>query len=143
MGQISMNATHIAHGGGSHQHAGDAEDPSHRNLAVAEGVLDGTNGCLDGSTWVAWRPDKISMPTPALRPVDLLLREAEGEKVVTRWTATARHTGEFAGIPATGKRFSLKAINIHRVVDGQIQEGWLEWDALGWMQQLGVIPADA
>ena len=68
---------------------------------------------------------------------------AEGEKVVTRWTATATHTGEFAGIPATGKRFSLKAINIHRVVDGQIQEGWLEWDALGWMQQLGVLPAGA
>ena len=68
---------------------------------------------------------------------------AEGEKVVTRWTATATHTGEFAGIPATGKAFSLTAINIHRVVDGQIQEGWLEWDALGWMQQLGVIPTDA
>ena len=67
---------------------------------------------------------------------------AEDEKVVTRWTATATHTGEFAGIPATGKAFSLTAINIHRVVDGQIQEGWLEWDALGWMQQLGVIPSD-
>ena len=66
---------------------------------------------------------------------------AEGEKVATRWTATARHTGEFAGIPATGKRYSLKAINIHRVVDGQIQEGWLEWDALGWMQQIGAIPS--
>ena len=67
---------------------------------------------------------------------------AEDEKVVTRWTATGTHTGEFAGIPATGKAFSLTAINIHRVVDGQIQEGWLEWDALGWMQQLGVIPSD-
>lgn len=67
---------------------------------------------------------------------------AEDEKVVTRWTATATHTGEFAGIPATGKAFSFKAINIHRVVNGQIQEGWLEWDALGWMQQLGVIPSD-
>ena len=65
---------------------------------------------------------------------------AEGNKVATRWTATGKHTGEFAGIPATGKSYTIKAINIHRVVDGQIQEGWLEWDTLGWMQQLGVIP---
>ena len=66
---------------------------------------------------------------------------AEGDKVVTRWTATGVHEGEFAGIPATGKRVTFMAINIHRVVDGQIQEGWLEWDALGMMQQLGVAPA--
>ena len=66
---------------------------------------------------------------------------AEGDKVVTRWTATGTHTGEFAGIPATGKRYTTKAINIHRVVDGRIQEGWLEWDTLGWMQQIGVIPS--
>ena len=66
---------------------------------------------------------------------------AEGDKVTTRWTATGVHQGEFAGIPATGKRVNFMAINIHRVVDGQIQEGWLEWDALGMMQQLGVITA--
>jgi len=66
---------------------------------------------------------------------------AEGDKVVTRWSASGVHTGEFAGIPPTGKGVNFMAINIHRVVDGQIQEGWLEWDALGMMQQLGVIPA--
>jgi predicted ester cyclase len=49
---------------------------------------------------------------------------------VTRWTATGTHTGEYAGIPATGKRSASKGINIHRVVDVQVQEGWLEWDAL-------------
>ena len=65
---------------------------------------------------------------------------AEGEKVASRLTITGKHTGEFAGIPATGKRYTSKALVIHRVVDGHMQEGWLEWDALGWMQQIGVIP---
>jgi len=64
---------------------------------------------------------------------------AEGDKVTTRWTLTATHQDEFAGIPATGKQVVIQAINIHRVVDGQIQEGWLEWDALGMMQQLGAL----
>lgn len=66
---------------------------------------------------------------------------AEGDKVVTRWTSTGIHQGEFAGISATGKPVVITAINIHRVVDGQIQEGWLNWDALGLLQQLGVVPA--
>ena len=65
---------------------------------------------------------------------------AEGDKVVTRWNATAIHQVKFAGVPATGKPVTITAINIHRVVDGQIQEGWLNWDALGLLQQLGAMP---
>jgi steroid delta-isomerase-like uncharacterized protein len=69
---------------------------------------------------------------------------AEGDKVTSRWTATGTHQAEFAGIPATGKQIQITALNIHRVVDSKIQEGWLNWDALGMMQQLGVLPsADA
>lgn len=66
---------------------------------------------------------------------------AEADKVTTRWTVTGTHQEEFAGIPATGKPVTVTAINIHRIVDGKVQEGWLNWDALGMMQQLGVIPA--
>lgn len=62
---------------------------------------------------------------------------AEGDKVVTRYTISGTHDGEFAGIPPTGKLVSVSAIAIHRVADGRIQEGWLNWDALGLMQQLG------
>ena len=68
---------------------------------------------------------------------------AEGEKVVTRLTLTGTHTGEFAGIPATGESFSFEAMNIHRVVDGRVHEAWIQWDALGWMQQIGAIPSQA
>ncbi|MBE7553639.1 MAG: ester cyclase [Anaerolineales bacterium] len=66
---------------------------------------------------------------------------AEGDKVVTRWSVTGTQQGEFAGIPATGKPINVTAINIHRVSNDQIQEAWLNWDTLGMMQQLGVIPA--
>jgi steroid delta-isomerase-like uncharacterized protein len=66
---------------------------------------------------------------------------AEGDKVLSRWTATGTHQAVFAGIPATGRPIRVTALNIHRVVDGKIQEGWLNWDALGLMQQLGAIPA--
>ena len=62
---------------------------------------------------------------------------AEDDKVTTRFTITGTQQGEFAGIPPTGKPVTVSALNIHRIRAGKIREGWLNWDALGMMQQLG------
>lgn len=62
---------------------------------------------------------------------------AEGDKVVTRWTAQATHQGDFMGVPATGKQVLMKAIHIHQIVDGRIAALWEEFDMFGLMQQLG------
>ncbi|MEZ4658224.1 MAG: ester cyclase [Caldilineaceae bacterium] len=66
---------------------------------------------------------------------------ADEDKVVTRFTISGAHADEFAGIPTTGKRATVTAIGIHRIANGQIQESWLNWDALGLMQQLGAGPS--
>lgn len=66
---------------------------------------------------------------------------AEGDKVVTRWTATGRHEGELMGIPATGKQVTVTGIDITRYSGGKIVEHWGEFDQMGMMQQLGVVPA--
>ena len=60
--------------------------------------------------------------------------------VVTRWTMTGTHLGYFMGIAPTGKRLTVTGIAIHRINGGQIVEEWQEWDSLGLMQQLGVVP---
>jgi steroid delta-isomerase-like uncharacterized protein len=65
---------------------------------------------------------------------------AEGDKVATRWTCRGTHHAEFAGIPASGNHVTFSALNIHRVVDGKIKEGWLKADTLDYLQQLGAIP---
>jgi len=64
----------------------------------------------------------------------------DGENEVTRWTVTGTHEGELAGIPRTGRRFSVTGISIGRIANGKIAESWNSWDALGMMQQLGVVP---
>ena len=66
---------------------------------------------------------------------------AEGDKVVTRWTARGTQRGELMGIPPTGQHVSLGGVVIDRLVNGQIAESWLEADVLGMLQQLGVVPA--
>jgi predicted ester cyclase len=53
----------------------------------------------------------------------------------------ATHTGDFFGIPPTGKRVSIDGIHILRIADGRVAEHWGNNDDLGLMRQLGVIPA--
>lgn len=64
---------------------------------------------------------------------------AEGEKVVTRYSAIGTHRGEFMGSAPTGKRVSTTGIVVSRIAGGKIAEEWLEWDVLGLIQQLGAI----
>lgn len=63
----------------------------------------------------------------------------EGDKVVERFSATGVFTGEFMGIPPTGKSGGTTGINIFRVANGKIVEHWGNSDDLGLMQQLGVF----
>ena len=68
------------------------------------------------------------------------LQIAEGDKVVNRWTTRATHRGNLMGIPPTGKQVTVTGTHIARIVGGKIVEEWGNMDALGMMQQLGVIP---
>jgi steroid delta-isomerase-like uncharacterized protein len=65
---------------------------------------------------------------------------AEGDKVVTRWSAHGTHQGELAGLPATGKSSTVTGIAVDRIVNGKIAESWGIFDEFGMMQQLGAIP---
>ena len=62
---------------------------------------------------------------------------AEGDKVVTRWTARGTHQGEAMGLPPTGNEVTWTGMNFMRVVNGKLVEDWEELDLLGLMQQLG------
>lgn len=65
---------------------------------------------------------------------------AEGDKVVVRWTLRGTHQGELMGIPPTNNRVMLTGMSIERVSGDKIIETWDNYDTLGLMQQLGVIP---
>jgi steroid delta-isomerase-like uncharacterized protein len=61
---------------------------------------------------------------------------AEGDKVAVHWTWTGTHTGEFMGIPPTGRHIAITGISIHRFADDRFVESWVSYDMLGMMQQL-------
>jgi len=69
-------------------------------------------------------------------------QNADVQTEVTRWTISGTHEGELAGTPPTGRSISITGISIARIVDGKITESWNNWDALGLMQQLGVVSTE-
>jgi steroid delta-isomerase-like uncharacterized protein len=64
---------------------------------------------------------------------------AEGDAVAHQWILTGTQTGEWNGIPATGKSIEVRGTAISHLKDGKIVEHTADWDAMGMMQQLGVI----
>lgn len=66
---------------------------------------------------------------------------AEGETVVSRFTWTGTHRGEFLGIPPTGKPVKVWGVVMDVVRDGMLRESRIIMDTLGLLQQLGAIPA--
>jgi predicted ester cyclase len=67
---------------------------------------------------------------------------AEGEKVVSRFTMTGTHRGDFLGIHPTGKSVKVWGVVIDVVRDGNFAESRIIMDTLGLMQQLGMIPSE-
>jgi steroid delta-isomerase-like uncharacterized protein len=62
-----------------------------------------------------------------------------GDRVVTRFTYSGTHRGEFEGMAPTGRSVQGKGIDVAHMVNAQIERSFTQWDALGLMQQLGVI----
>ena len=80
---------------------------------------------------------RTAFPDLHLTIVDVI---AEGETVMTRWSCHGTHKGELNGVAPTGKQFTISGMTVARVSNDKIAEGYVNWDAQGLMQQLGVVP---
>jgi steroid delta-isomerase-like uncharacterized protein len=117
------------------------------NLQVADEIIAPTYQHHDAST-----PDLGKGPESEKKRVNLYRNAfhdfrlniedllADGETVVARWSCRGVHKGELNGIAPTGKQFAITGVTIARFSNGKIVEGFVNWDALGLMRQLGVVP---
>jgi steroid delta-isomerase-like uncharacterized protein len=116
-------------------------------LDVADEILEANDVAVAHGLGVELPPGEgfkqfVSIYRSAFPDVHFTIEDqiAEGDKVVTRWTARGTHKGELMGIPATGKQVVVTGISINHFVGGKSVEAWNNWDGLGMMQQLGVVP---
>ena len=68
-------------------------------------------------------------------PIEDLI--AEGDRVVTRWTAYGTHQGELLGNAPTGNQATVTGTLVDRVSGGKIEEEWVAYDTLHFMRQIG------
>jgi len=66
---------------------------------------------------------------------------AEGDRIAARFTMRGTHDGPFFGVPASGKKIEVRAMNFYRFADGKIVEEYGQPDLLGLLQQIGAVPA--
>ena len=64
---------------------------------------------------------------------------AEGKQVVWFWTMEGTHSGEWLGVPTTGKRLSITGCDLFEITDGKITRVHIQADYLGAMRQMGAI----
>ena len=95
-------------------------------IATAEGML------------ARFEEDEVrAMGRDAAGVIGIRLLKREGDQVVARLTSSATPTGDFMGVPAAGKRYTIGEIHWFRVREGQLIEHWHQIDGLGMMRQLG------
>lgn len=64
---------------------------------------------------------------------------AEGDTVWAYGVYSGTQQGDWLGIPATGKQYSIHAVDIFRIENGKLAEHWDVMDAYGLFKQLGTI----
>jgi steroid delta-isomerase-like uncharacterized protein len=102
------------------------------HVSAAPGPLEGLE---------TWR--QFTAPfTEAFPDLRLTIQDiaAEGDTVAARVAFRGTHRGEFQGIPPTDKEVAFSSMEFNRVMDGKVEEHWVELDLFGLMQQLGAIP---
>jgi steroid delta-isomerase-like uncharacterized protein len=101
-------------------------------------VSAGPGGRMDRGAHAA----ALTASLTAMPDLQLTIEEqvADGDAVVTRWSARGTHLGPLFGIPATGRPVIASAIHIHHLRDGRIVDQWEQFDALGVLGQLGFVP---
>jgi C-1 hydroxylase len=82
---------------------------------------------------------RYSFPDLTFRIEDVV---ADGNRLSARMTATCTHLGDFAGIPASGRKVQVSVMEQVRIIDDKIVEHWIVIDELHFLNQLGVVDDD-
>ncbi len=75
--------------------------------------------------------------------VEQIHATGDGSMVMARWTGSGTHSGELMGIAPTRRNVNVSGLTLFRIHGNRIAESWNNWDTLGMLQQLGVVPATA
>lgn len=69
---------------------------------------------------------------------------AEDDLVAVRFTTRGTYENPLPDldVEATGEKIEITGMEFDRIEDGKLAETWLEYDSIGFLQQLGALPED-
>jgi steroid delta-isomerase-like uncharacterized protein len=73
--------------------------------------------------------------------IELASHFAAGACAGMEWTMSGTHRGDLPGLPATGKRFTLRGATILELQEDKIKRCSDYWDMTGFLRQIGAMPA--
>ncbi len=82
---------------------------------------------------------RLGFPDLTVSIEDMFVASSESKVAIVSFIH-GTHEGEWVGIPPTGKRISIMALDILRISEGRVAERWGLVDSPGLFQQLGVFP---
>lgn len=119
---------------------------SRGHLAVADEIIAADYLRHDpGDPFPARGPEDVKRIVTMLRKmlpdlrIEIEAMVAEGDIVVSRYTATATDSVGYMGMPPTGKATRTSAMQMFRFSNGKIVESWAARDDLGTLRQLGHV----
>ena len=116
-------------------HAAEAEVLGPDYVAHAPASLE--PAMLDSEAWAEFLAGfKEGFPDLRLTIEDAV---AEGDLVAQRIRFAGTHTGVFQGLPPTNRTVEFSGLELNRFVEGRVAEHWFQLDALGLLQQLGLM----
>jgi predicted ester cyclase len=67
----------------------------------------------------------------------------DGDACTIRFTMRGKHVGEWLGVPGTGRDVAVPGITVLHFHGEQVEERWSQADLLGFLVQVGAVPAPA
>ena len=113
-----------------------ARDVTKLSEIYSESYVENTGRNPSGMAALAenWRNQFAAIPDLSIKVHDVI---AGGDKVVARITYSGTHTTPFfAGLPPTGRKFTIGTIDIWRIEGGKFAEHWDQVDYAGLQRQL-------
>jgi predicted ester cyclase len=96
---------------------------------------DPAEGQPDGAAGLTWYWDGFERSFSDVQR-DTVHTIATPEHVITVTQLSGTHTGDYLGHAPTGRSFSVRTVQVMRIVDGTVVERWGASDVLGTLQQL-------
>ena len=134
---------HVAHNMNLHdQHLtaqASGKPQSMRNDYAPNAIVEDSmyEGSFIGQEAIMARKGQGMASIPDLK-LEVLNRKGSGSQVIAEWVATGTHSGDFPGLPATGRQFSIRGVTVVIRKDGKIVRESLYYDMAEVRRQLSM-----